>query len=164
MIAARICWWTIINALAPRLLTFTNWGIDFMVGGCLKYLLSASGIGFLYVRRDLIEQLIPRVTGWKGRTNPFEYRIDALDWPRSARPFETGALPIPSVFAASAALELLQAVGFEAIERQISMLASSFIPRVIDEGFAVATTRIDAARWSWCEARMRRSWCNAQSA
>ena len=56
-------------------------GVDFMVTGCLKYLLAAAGIGFLYVRRDLIERFEPTVTGWFGRVNPFAFRIDALDWP-----------------------------------------------------------------------------------
>src|SRR5712692_7822931 len=51
-------------------------GVDFMVTGSLKYLLAAAGIGFLYVRRDLIERLEPTVTGWFGRVNPFAFRID----------------------------------------------------------------------------------------
>ena len=58
-------------------------GVDFMVTGCLKYLLSPAGVAFLYVRRDLIEQLEPAITGWFGRINPFAFRIDALDWPSS---------------------------------------------------------------------------------
>src|SRR6185295_5274035 len=59
-------------------------GVDFMVTGCLKYLIAAAGIGFLYVRRDLIERFEPTITGWFGRINPFAFRIDALDWPPGA--------------------------------------------------------------------------------
>ena len=51
-------------------------GVDFMVTGCLKYLLAAAGIGFLYVRRELIERFEPTITGWFGRVNPFAFRID----------------------------------------------------------------------------------------
>ena len=31
-------------------------GVDFMVTGCLKYLLAEAGVAFLYVRRGLIER------------------------------------------------------------------------------------------------------------
>ncbi|HWF84401.1 MAG TPA: aminotransferase class V-fold PLP-dependent enzyme, partial [Vicinamibacterales bacterium] len=50
-------------------------GIDFMVTGCLKYLLSAARVALLYVRRDLIARLEPTITGWFGRVNPFAFRI-----------------------------------------------------------------------------------------
>jgi selenocysteine lyase/cysteine desulfurase len=115
--------------------------VDFMVGGCLKYLISASGIGFLYVRRSLIERLVPRATGWKGRVNPFAYRIDAVDWPASARRFETGALPIPSVYSAVAGVSLLADLGWQEIEQHISSLVAQFIERAAMEGFDIATPR-----------------------
>jgi selenocysteine lyase/cysteine desulfurase len=113
--------------------------VDFMVGGCLKYLISASGIGFLYVRRALINRFVPRITGWKGRVNPFAYRIDALDWPASARRFETGALPIPSVYTALAALRLLERVGWNEIGRHVAELVAQFTERATREGLSVAT-------------------------
>ena len=65
-------------------------GIDFMVTGALKYLIAAAGIGFLYVRRDLIERLEPTVTGWFGRLNPFAYDHTTLDWAGTASRFEGG--------------------------------------------------------------------------
>src|SRR5882757_8187004 len=38
--------------------------VDFAAGGMLKYLLGTAGIGFLYVRKELIPTLIPTHTGW----------------------------------------------------------------------------------------------------
>ena len=45
---------------------------DFLVTGTLKYLLGSSGLGFLYVRRELLEdaELEPLVTGWFGQEKP----------------------------------------------------------------------------------------------
>src|SRR5207249_11679610 len=91
--------------------------VDFMITGCLKYLLAAAGIGFLYVRRDLIERLEPTITGWFGRINPFAFRIDAIDWPAGASRFETGTPPGPNAYAAVAALELLDRLGYDAVGR-----------------------------------------------
>src|SRR6059036_1507744 len=79
-------------------------GVDFMVTGCLKYLLAAAGVAFLYVRRDLIERLEPTITGWFGRVNPFAFRIDEIDWPATATRFETGTPPVPNAYLAIAAL------------------------------------------------------------
>jgi selenocysteine lyase/cysteine desulfurase len=114
-------------------------GVDFMVTGCLKYLLAAAGIGFLYVRRDLVERFQPTVTGWFGRVNPFAFRIDALDWPSGANRFETGTPPVPNAYAALAALDLLDRVGYEAVGRQIDHLVGRFAAAAHDAGFVVRT-------------------------
>ena len=34
-------------------------GVDFVTGGTVKYLLASSGLGFLYVRRELLPELLP---------------------------------------------------------------------------------------------------------
>jgi selenocysteine lyase/cysteine desulfurase len=114
-------------------------GVDFMVTGCLKYLLAAPGIGFLYVRRALIEQLEPSVTGWFGRINPFAFRIDALDWPASARRFESGTPPVPSAYAALAGLQLLNQIGYDTVARQIAALVARFQGAASAAGFVVRT-------------------------
>jgi selenocysteine lyase/cysteine desulfurase len=114
-------------------------GIDFMVTGCLKYLLAAAGIGFLYVRRDLIERFEPAITGWFGRVNPFAFRIDEIDWPARAHRFETGTPPVPNAYAALAALDLLDRIGYDAIERQVERLSARYAAAARDGGFVVRT-------------------------
>jgi selenocysteine lyase/cysteine desulfurase len=114
-------------------------GVDFMVTGCLKYLLAASGIGFLYVRRALIERLQPLITGWFGRVNPFAFRIDALDWPDSARRFESGTPPVPNAYATLAALRLLNEIGYDAVGKQIGHLVARFHDAASSAGFVVRT-------------------------
>ena len=114
-------------------------GVDFMVTGCLKYLLGPSGIAFLYVRRDLLERLEPTVTGWFGRKDPFAFSIDTLDWAPSARRFETGSPPVPNVYAAQAGLDLLQAGGLARIEAHVRDLTDRFLQGATSEGFVSAT-------------------------
>src|SRR6202050_812068 len=50
--------------------------VDFAAGGMLKYLLGTAGIGFLYVRADLIEALVPTNSGWFAQQD-----VCALDMP-----------------------------------------------------------------------------------
>ena len=114
-------------------------GVDFMVTGCLKYLLAAAGIAFLYVRRDLIERLEPTITGWFGRVNPFAFRIDAIDWPSNARRFESGTPPVPSAYAALAALDLLGQIGYEVVGQQVERLAERYRVAARAAGFVVRT-------------------------
>ena len=114
-------------------------GVDFMVTGCLKYLIAAAGIGFLYVRRDLIERFEPTITGWFGRVNPFAFRIDALDWPAAASRFESGTPPVVNAYAALAALDLLDRVGYEAIGRVVERVAGRFASGAREAGFHVRT-------------------------
>ena len=105
-------------------------GVDFMVTGCLKYLLAAAGIGFLYVRRDLIEPLEPTFTGWFGRVNPFE----------------SGTPPVPNAYAALAALELLDRIGYDVVGRQVDRLAGRYASAARDRGFVVRTPAAPGCR------------------
>ena len=114
-------------------------GVDFMVTGCLKYLLAAAGIGFLYVRRALVAQFEPTITGWFGRVNPFAFRIDAIDWPETASRFESGTPPVPNAYAALAALDLLDRIGYEAIGRQVDRVVTRYVAAARDAGFVVRT-------------------------
>jgi len=121
-------------------------GVDFMVTGCLKYQLAAAGIGFLYVRRDLIDRFEPTVTGWFGRVNPFAFRIDGLDWPADAHRFETGTPPVPNAYAALAGLELLDRVGYDAVGKQVDRLVERYASAARDAGFVVCTPSDRARR------------------
>lgn len=114
-------------------------GVDFMVTGALKYLLGPAGVAFLYVRRDLIERFEPLVTGWFGRSDPFAFRADCLDWSSSARRFETGTSPIPNVYAALAGIELLRQLGGEAIEQRVAHLVECFVSAARARAFDVLT-------------------------
>ena len=114
-------------------------GVDFMVTGALKYLLGPSGIAFLYVRRDLIEQLTPLVTGWFGRASPFAFAPDRLDWSSTARRFEAGTPPVPNAYGAAAGLELLTSVGFDVVEGQVTALMNRFVTGACARGVPIVT-------------------------
>jgi len=121
-------------------------GVDFMVTGALKYLLAPSGVAFLYVRRALIERLEPLVTGWFGRVQPFAFSLEPLDWPSSATRFHAGTPAVPNAYAAAAGLALLESIGLDAVERQVSRLVGRFADGVRAQGFDVATPADPARR------------------
>jgi selenocysteine lyase/cysteine desulfurase len=101
--------------------------LDFYVSGALKYLLSPSGIAFLYVRRELIESLVPTITGWFGQTNPFAFDVRHFAPAMNARRFEAGSPPVPQTYAVIAALDLLSGIGPARISAHVASLTQAYL-------------------------------------
>jgi selenocysteine lyase/cysteine desulfurase len=111
---------------------------DFVVGGMVKYLLGTAGIGFLYVRRDLIENLVPTVTGWFAQSDIFAMDITRYDPAPNARRFEMGTPPVINCYAAEAGLRLVQEVGMPLIEGRVSDLTAAIVAEARSEGYTLA--------------------------
>ena len=101
--------------------------VDFYVTGTLKYLLGPPGLAFLYVRKELIEQLQPTISGWFAQTNPFAFDVKHLDPAPTARRFEAGSPPIPNIYAAMRGIALLQGIGMDNIAAQVAKLARALM-------------------------------------
>jgi selenocysteine lyase/cysteine desulfurase len=115
--------------------------VDFLTGGMFKYLLGTAGIGFLYVRGDMIEQLNPTHTGWFAQEDIQAMDITAHRPAHSARRFEGGTPPVVNCYAAEAGLDVLLGVGTEAIEARISALTGRCIDRLDEIGWPAVTPR-----------------------
>jgi selenocysteine lyase/cysteine desulfurase len=101
--------------------------LDFYVSGALKYLLSPSGIAFMYVRPELIEKLTPTITGWFGQRDPFAFDVEHFLPAGNARRFESGSPPVPQAYAVQAALELLGGIGYENIAGHVAGLVQALL-------------------------------------
>ncbi len=109
-------------------------GCDYLVAGALKYLLGVPGIAFLYVRAGLADDLTPALTGWFGRANPFAFDPRTLDFPPTARRFETGTPAVPSAYGAVAGLATLADADIDAIDGHVRKLASLCHERLSEAG------------------------------
>ncbi|MYW62937.1 aminotransferase class V-fold PLP-dependent enzyme [Streptomyces sp. SID8379] len=107
---------------------------DYLVCGALKYLLGVPGIAFLYVRGGLRDDVDPQLTGWFGRVDPFSFDPRHLDFPDTARRFETGTPSIPSAYAAAAGLRTLADVEPKEIEAHVDALAGYAHARLTEIG------------------------------
>ena len=116
-------------------------GIDILVCGGQKYLLGCPGIAFMYMRRDIAQQLRPANTGWFGRVNPFAFDIRLLDYADGARRFDTGTPPYINAAAAGAGMELLNRVGIDRIEAHIENLSRVAIDTALSLGLPIASPR-----------------------
>jgi selenocysteine lyase/cysteine desulfurase len=69
-------------------------GVDFVVGGALKYLLASPGVGYLYADPATTGRLVPTTTGWFADEDIHAMHIDRYRPSRTARRFEAGTPPI----------------------------------------------------------------------
>ena len=106
--------------------------VDFFVTGTLKYLLGPPGLGFLYVRRELIETLTPTITSWMAQREVFAFNTKCLDPSPDARRFEGGSPPIPNIYLARPAIDLLARIGMDNVAGQIARLTGAFLKGVRD--------------------------------
>jgi len=133
------------QSLGTRMVNARQLDIDFLSGGCTKYLLGSSGTAFLYVRHELLEQLAPTQTGWFAQAD-----IGAMDTSGNtpapdARRFESGTPCVPSTYAAHAGLGIISEIGLECIERQIRGLTTAIMDRAKAARYVVSTPQDPAA-------------------
>ena len=120
--------------------------VDFLATGALKYLLGSAGLGFLYARRSLIEQVVPTDTGWFADRNIFEMDIhDYSPAPTAAR-FQSGTPPVPSIYAGVAGMELMQEIGIAETRAHVLGLTDRLIAGVDELGGSVITPREHRSR------------------
>jgi len=97
--------------------------VDFLTAGMQKYLLGTPGIAFLYVKKDIAEKLTPKVTGWFGQANPFDFDGSKVDYADGAVRFDTGTFPMLNGFTANRALKILNDIGVENIQKYLQNLS-----------------------------------------
>ncbi len=116
-------------------------GADFVAGGALKYLLGSSGLGFFYCRQELIEQVLPTVTGWFADEDIFKMDIHDYSPSPTARRFEAGTPPIPNIYAGVAGMDLMHEVGIAETERHVAGLTAQLIEGLDRIGARMVTPR-----------------------
>ncbi len=125
--------------------SLTDLGVDFAVGGSVKWLCGGPGNGWLYVRPDLIEELEPTFTGWQAHASPFAFEPELRYAPGIAR-FLTGTPNVPALYAATSGYDLVEEVGVEAIRASSTRQTELLIRLADDAGFEVRSPRDPTVR------------------
>ncbi len=120
-------------------------GVDFAVGGSVKWLCGGPGAGWLYVRPDLAETLEPTFVGWQGHARPFDFEPELEYAPGAAR-FLTGTPNVPALYAATAGYDVIEEVGVPRIRERSLALTGLLIELLDSAGFEVVSPRDDARR------------------
>jgi selenocysteine lyase/cysteine desulfurase len=110
-------------------------GADYLFAGTLKYLLGAPGIAFLWVNPKLPQDVPPALTGWFGRSNPFAFTPETLDWAPAAGRYQTGTPAIPAAFAAVGGLSLLAECSPDDVAAHVAALAGLLQAELAEQGW-----------------------------
>ena len=126
-------------------LDVTALGVDFAVGGSVKWLCGGPGNGWLYVRPDLAERLEPTFTGWQAHEAPFAFEEEMRYAAGSAR-FLTGTPNVPAHYAATAGYDLIEEVGVDRIRANSLRQTQLLIDLAEAAGFEVRSPRAPERR------------------
>jgi kynureninase len=121
-------------------LDVTGLGVDFAVGGSVKWLCGGPGNGWLYVRPDLVESLEPTVTGWQAHAAPFAFEPE-LRYAGGIERFLTGTPNVPALYAATAGYDLIEEVGVERIRANSLRQTALLIDLAEEAGFELRSPR-----------------------
>ncbi|HET6203159.1 MAG TPA: aminotransferase class V-fold PLP-dependent enzyme [Planctomycetota bacterium] len=121
-------------------------GVDFVVGGSVKWLCGGPGAAYLYVRPDLLARLEPRVTGWAAHARPFAFEPPPVAYAADARRMLTGTPAVPALYAAKAGHEMIAAIGVDKIRAKSARQSKRLVERAEERGFRVVSPREPARR------------------
>jgi cysteine desulfurase/selenocysteine lyase len=108
-----------VQAVGQMPINVTNLGVDFLASSGYKWLLSPISTGFLYVKRDLFDELWPTIVGYRSDENPMDFSYRNLQPAQTARRYEAGQLNFPGFAGMKEAIGLLQEVGLENVWNRI---------------------------------------------
>jgi len=126
-------------------LDVTALGVDFAVGGSVKWLCGGPGAAWLYVRPDLAASLEPSLTGWQAHARPFDFEPEQ-EYADGAARFLTGTPNVPALYAATAGYDVIEEVGVERIRERSVQQTALLVELLAEAGFQVGSPRDPARR------------------
>ncbi len=115
--------------------------IDILACGGQKSLMALTGIGFLYVRPEVAEQMHPSFVG-ANNVEGWEHWLNYDMTPRKgALRFMTGTFNVPGIFTVVGSLSLINELGIHNIDAYTTQLAGHFMDELDARGYEILTPR-----------------------
>lgn len=119
-------------------------GIDALCSTGHKWMLSGYGSGFVYVKRELLEQTIPRAIGWLSVNDPYAMRNDEIHLRHdlSARG-ELGCPHFAGMFALGVSVDQFEEIGMSEIQTRALQLNRKLTDRLLESPWKVLSPLSD---------------------
>ncbi|NLF02058.1 MAG: aminotransferase class V-fold PLP-dependent enzyme [Anaerolineales bacterium] len=128
-----------IQSLGAAPMDVAAYQIDFLSCGGPKWLMAPAGQGFLYCRRERMDECLPPFAGNRSVVDREYYRDYHLTFAPDAGRFEVGTANVVGQVGLLAAVRLLTGVGIEAIARWTRYLTDRLIEDAQRRGYPVAS-------------------------
>jgi kynureninase len=115
----------------------SDWEVDFLIGGTIKWLCGGPACGYLYVRPDLQSALQPRLTGWVAHAAPFDFAAAPMRYDQSVRRFAQGTPSIPALYSVLPGLQIIEDVGLPVIQAESQRRTEWMIEFALEKGWKV---------------------------
>ncbi len=119
----------------------SDWDVDFLIGGTIKWLCGGPACGYLYVRPDLQKSLQPRLTGWVAHAAPFDFAPAPMRYDDSVRRFAQGTPSIPALYSVLPGLQIIEEVGVPTIQAESQRRTEWMIDFALEHGWKVNSPR-----------------------
>jgi len=119
----------------------SDWDVDFLIGGTIKWLCGGPACGYLYVRPDLQKNLKPRLTGWVAHAAPFDFAPAPTRYDDSIRRFAQGTPSIPALYSVLPGLQIIEEVGVPTIQAESQRRIEWMIDFALERGWKVNSPR-----------------------
>jgi kynureninase len=144
--------WDLSHSVGAVPIELDRSNVDFAIGCTYKYLNGGPGApAFLYVNRNIQNDVMSPIWGWWGQNKPFDFDLDYQPAPGIQR-FLAGTAPMLSMLAMEEALTPLLDAGIDAL-RAKSVMMTEYASYLTDEllaplGFSHGSPRDPARRGS----------------
>jgi selenocysteine lyase/cysteine desulfurase len=118
-----------------------EFNIDFLAADAHKWMLGPEGIGILFCRKELVQDVRPPLVGWKSVQNEFDFDHPVLRLKNDAQRFEEGSQNLMGIIGLGAAIELLFEFGITNIEERVLDLGDQIIREAGKRGLTVLTPK-----------------------
>ena len=115
--------------------------IDFLACGGQKWMMSDTGIAFIYASDRALERMHQGYLGWTSIENPFDFTLRPEELRTGAGRFENGTLNFAGITAMNASLKFFFEFGLKEMERAVLDLSGYLIDRLERQGIEVITPR-----------------------
>ena len=115
--------------------------VDFYAAGSYKWLLGPSGAGFLYVKQEHVDSLVPSVYGYRGARGGMEPKLKD-----TAKRLEFGEPAYLSFVGTGAAIDMFLDIGPQAIESHVMKLSNTLHDGLSELGVKVVSPGDGAKR------------------
>lgn len=121
-------------------------GVDYYLGGVLKWMCGGPGGAFLYAREDHLKTARPKLTGWMAHRRPFDFDVGEIELRDDAYRFLNGTPAVPNLYAVRPGVEIIGRVGVDAIRLKSLRQTQLIVTRADAAGFPVNTVRVPEKR------------------
>src|SRR5258707_11064484 len=115
----------------------SEWEVDFLIGGTIKWLCGGPACGYLYVRPELQNDLAPRLTGWVAHATPFDFAPPPMQYTDSVRRFAQGTPTIPALYSVLPGLQIIEDVSVKTIQAESQRRTAWMIDFALEHAWKV---------------------------